>query len=220
VLFVALFTVGFWFLAHFLPPPSPRSPAGDIAALYQRNTLPIRLGTVVMLAAATFMFPFVAVIALQMKKMEGQQPILAYTQLASGSAGVLFFIVPTMMWTIAAFRPERDPQLILLLNDMGWLLFLMPFSSFLVQSVAIGLAILGDRSARPAFPRWAGFFNLWVGVLLVPGGIVTFFKRGPFAWDGLFGFWIPLLIFFAWYGVLFIYLRAQILREGDDVSAS
>jgi hypothetical protein len=213
--FVALFTVGFWFLANFLPPPSPQASAADIVATYRTHTVQIRTGMLVMMASSGLIAPFVAVIAVQMKRMEGSTSALTYTQLSSGTVGVLFFILPALLWAVTAFRPERDPQLTLLLNDMGWIVFLMPFTSFVIQNVSIGLAILGDRSEKPAFPRWMGFFNFWVAVLFLPGGIITFFKSGPFAWNGLFGFWVPLVVFFAWYIVMFVFLRAGILSQAD-----
>ena len=55
--------------------------------------------------------------------------------------------------------------------------------------------------------------TLWVGALFVPGGLLTFFKHGPFAWNGLFAFWIPLLTFFAWYLLMFVFLRKAIIDE-------
>jgi hypothetical protein len=213
IAFVVVFTIGFWFLANFLPPPSPRATAAEIAALYRQNTLQIRFGMLLMMACSGLISPFVAVIAVQMKRMEGKASVLTYAQLSSGSVGVLFFVLPALTWSITAFRPDRDPQLTLLLNDMGWILFLMPFTSFVVQNICIGLAVLGDKSEQPAFPRWVGFFNFWVSVLFLPGGIITFFKSGPFAWNGLFGFWVPLVVFFIWYIVMFLFLRAGILSQ-------
>lgn len=38
--------------------------------------------------------------------------------------------------------------------------------------------------------------NIWVVILFLPAGIITLFKTGPFAWDGLIAFWIPALVFF------------------------
>ena len=93
------------------------------------------------------------------------------------------------------------------------MMLLVPFTTFVVQNFAIGLAILGDKGMAPMFPRWVGFFSMWVGVLFVPGGMLTFFKHGPFAWDGLFAFWIPLLTFFCWYLVMFVFLRQGILTQ-------
>jgi hypothetical protein len=213
IFFCAVFTLGFWFIAGFVPPPSPSASAAQIAELYQQNTWQIRLGALLMMACSAFIVPFAAAISVQMKRMEGSSPVLTYTQLASGSLGIVFFILPAMLWTIAAYRPSRDPQLILLLNDMGWLIFLMPFTSFIVQNISIGLAVLSDRSEHPVFPRWVGFFNFWVAVLFVPGGLITFFKTGPFAWDGLFAFWVPLIVFFIWYLVMFVLLRKGITQQ-------
>lgn len=216
VLFTMVFMVGFWLIAEFVPPPSPTLTGTEIAAMYQQNTWQIRLGLLMMMACSGFISPFVAAISIQMKRMEGSPSILTYTQLSSGTVGVLFLILPCLIWTVAAFRPERDIELILLLNDLGWIVFLMPFTSFVVQNFAIGFAILGDRNAVPAFPRWMGFFTLWTGVLFIPGALITFFKTGPFAWDGLFAFWIPLVIFFVWYLVMFVYLRQAIIRQAVD----
>jgi len=217
--FTFAFMVGFWLIANYVPPPSPNTTAAEIAAMYQQHTGQIRLGLLIMMVSSRLICPVVAVISIQMKRMEGTPSILSYTQLSSGSLGVLIFIIPILLWTAAAFRPERNPELILLLNDLGWLIFLMPFTTFVVQNVAIGLAILGDKNAEPIFPRWSGFFTLWVAVLFLPGGLLTFFKTGPFAWNGLFVFWVPLVIFFIWYLVMFALLRKCIITQGQQAAA-
>jgi hypothetical protein len=215
IAFVAVFTIGFCILANFLPPPSPRATADEIAAIYRQHALPIRFGMLLMMGCSGLIAPFVAVIAVQMKRMEGKASVLTYAQLSSGSVGILFFVLPALIWAVTAFRPDRDPQLTLLLSDMGWIFFLMPFTPFVVQNISIGFAVLGDKSERPVFPRWVGFFNFWVSVLFLPGGIITFFKSGPFAWNGLFGFWVPLVVFFVWYIVMFLFLRAGIKAQAQ-----
>ena len=82
--------------------------------------------------------------------------------------------------------------LIVLLSDLGWITFLMPFGTFVVQNFAIGFAILVDKSALPVLPRWIGFFTIGVAILCLRGALLTLFKTGPFAWDGLFVLWVPL----------------------------
>lgn len=47
----------------------------------------------------------------------------------------------------------------------------------------------------------------------LPGGLVTFFKSGPFAWNGILAFWLPLTVFGIWYGVMFMLLRKAILGQ-------
>ena len=110
--------------------------------------------------------------------------------------------------------------MILLLNDLGWIMLLMTFTTFVVQNFAIGLCILGDKRERPTLPRWVGYFNFWVGVLFIPGGLLTFFKTGPFAWDGLFVWWVPLIVFFIWYVAMFVLLRNAVKQQSGAVEGS
>jgi hypothetical protein len=42
------------------------------------------------------------------------------------------------------------------------------------------------------------YFNIWVGLLFVPGGVSYFFRTGPFAWCGLLAFWVAAGAFFVW----------------------
>jgi hypothetical protein len=71
------------------------------------------------------------------------------------------------------------------------------------------LAAFTDRSPEPVFPRWVGWSNVWLGVLLLPATIVIVFKTGPLAWTGLIGFWISAAVFGVWYLVMtWVVLRA------------
>ena len=205
--------LGFWFFAGFMPPHLPMASATEIAAIYQQNTTGIRVGMILQLISGALVAPFVAVISIQMRRIEGTSPVLAYTQLSAGTAGILLFIISAMIWTTAAYRPERPPELVQLLNDLGWLFFVMPFVMAFVQNFAIGFAILADKRAQPVFPRWVGFLNLWVAILFVPGGLVTFFKTGPFAWNGLLAFWLPLSVFGIWFGVMYVTLVRAIRQQ-------
>jgi hypothetical protein len=122
-----------------------------------------RSGHLVIALSGALFAPFVAVISIQMRRIEGASPILTYTQLCSGSIGALFFIIPSILFGVAAYRPDRPPELILLLNDLAWFCAVMPVAAAFVQNVAIAL-------------------------LFAPGGLITFFKSGPFAWNGLLAF--------------------------------
>lgn len=210
-----LITVGWWLLAHFVPPPSPALGAEEIAAMFRGNTTGIRTGMILMIMGSALWAPFIAVISAQMSRIEGNPPALAYTQLLCGTLNVAIVLLGAMLWTTAAFRPDRDPQLILLLNDMAWLIVAMPFGPIVVQACAIGIAILGDKSKSPIFPRWLGYLNFWLAFLSVPAGLMTFFKTGPFAWNGLLAFWLPLLIFGIWFNAMIMQVFKAIRQQPD-----
>ena len=164
--------------------------------------------------SSALIIPFGAVIAIQMKRIEGDAaPVLSVVELMAATVTSVIILVTTVMWTAAAFRPERAAEIILAYNDFAWILLLMTFSPFLVQFTAIGFAILSDRRDPPLLPRWAGYFNFWLAVLAAPGGLITFFKTGPFAWNGLLAFWVPIVVFVAWFFVMTPLLILAIRRD-------
>jgi hypothetical protein len=140
----------------------------------------------------------VGAISAQMVRMETESRLPFLLQLGAGSIGVLTVMFPTMVFAITAFRPERDPDLTQLLNDIGWLLIIPAFPTFIAQFGAIAAGAFMDRRATPVYPRWAAYLNLWIALLFVPGGFAYFFRTGPFAWDGLLAFWVAAGAFFVW----------------------
>jgi hypothetical protein len=215
LVFVLLFALGWVVIGGFVPPPSPAADAAQIVAFYQTHTPMVRLGLLLTQASCIFFLPWVAVISVQMKRLEAPGTVLATTQLISGAVALLIILLPTMIWGVASFRPERNPELMLLLNDLAWLIFTMTFAPFVMQAVAIGWAILGDPRAQPLFPRWVAYFNFWTALSFVPAGLIIFFKTGPFAWNGVIGFWLPVSVFFVWFIVMLVFMLKAIRREGD-----
>jgi hypothetical protein len=215
-LVIALFGCAFWPLAKFIPVPSPTLSASEVAAIYSNNTNGIRFGMLLMSISGAIFAPFVAVISVQMKRIEGVSPILTYTQLSSGSIGALFFIIPAIIFGAAAYRPDRPPELTLLLNDLAWFFAVMPVAAAFMQNIAIALAIFSDKRASPVFPRWLGFFNIWVALLFAPGGLITFFKTGPFAWNGLLAFYVAGTVFAAWFFVMVTMLIKAIDQQAKE----
>ncbi|MGQ0699573.1 MAG: hypothetical protein ACT4PZ_15185 [Panacagrimonas sp.] len=218
LVFGVLFLLGWCVIAGLFPPPSAMASAEEIAAFYGDNNASIRAGLLIAMASCTFYIPWAAVISAQMRRIENVSPVLAQTQALSGTAGMLIFLIPIMIWLTATFRPERDPQLILLLNDLGWLLFTITFAPFVSQNFAIALAILGDRSAKPVFPRWAAYFNIWTCLSFTPAVLIVYFKQGPFAWTGLIGLWIPLTLFSLWIVVMLVLLLRAIRDEAGTAA--
>lgn len=200
-------------LAGFVPPPSPQLDAPAIAAIYQANAGMIRFGMILGLTGMTGWAAFVGVIAVQMRRMQGSSRLPAYLQLGSGSIGVLTVMFPVMIFAITAFRPERDPALTQLLNDIGWLIIIPAFPTFVAQFLAIAAGVFQDTSPRPVFPRWAAYFNVWIAILFTPGAFAYAFRSGPFAWDGLLAFWIAAGAFFAWLVVMTPLLLQAISAE-------
>jgi hypothetical protein len=174
------------------------------------------LGLVISVFACALLVPFCAVIAAQMRRMEGVRSVLAESQLVSGGLLCVEFLLPFGIWQTALYRlHEWDPQIVQMLNDMAWLMFLGIISSACIQVASLGVAILLDKGAKPVFPRWAGYFNIWVAMIWVPAAVIPFFKGGPLAWNGVFAWWVPLTVYFSWFVVMVVLLLRNIADDED-----
>lgn len=188
----------FMVVPWFVPPPSPSLDAEQIAALYRAKAGLIRIGVFFGLFGAAPYTAFIAVISVQLLRIRGISRLSAYLQLVGGIAGVLVYIFPVIVFGAVAFRPERDPNITQVLNDLGWLLIITNVPTLMAQFAAIALGVLQDKSAMPVYPRWIAFMNIWIFVIFIPAPFAFFFKTGPFAWNGLFTFWLPAIAFFIW----------------------
>jgi MFS family permease len=213
LVFVALMFGSMFLLTPLVPPPSPAMDAAAIASLYAQNHMGLLIGLSLAMTSTFFFVPWAALISLHMTRMEGVSPVLSLIQAIGAAVVVLVVLIPVMCWVTAAYRVDRAPEIVQVLNDFGWLFLVMTFPVPTVQLLAIGIATLSDKSVDSVFPRWAGYFNLWMGVLFIPGVLVGFFFAGPFAWNGVIGFWIPVVAFVLWFilmtPVLFRAIRQQ-----------
>ena len=143
----------------------------------------------------------------------------SYTQIAGMASGSLIFILPWCCWMTAAFRPARDASQIQLLNDLGWIIFTFSFVAFTAWNWALGLAILLDVREKPIFPRWVGYYNIFLGIAFVPDIFVVFFKTGPFDWRGVIPYWQPFAVYGIWILVMMVLTTSAIHREAEEANA-
>jgi hypothetical protein len=200
--FLVLYVVAFIGVAQFVPPPAPSLSADEVAALFSENRFRIRTGMVLSLVFSTFLFPFFAVISVHIARIEGGRPILALVQFGGATLLVVYFQLCSMLWIVATFRDDLGAESVRMLFDFGWLAFVMIFPAYVFQLGCVAVASLLDRSPNPVWPRWAGYLNLWIGLSGAGGGLAVFFKTGPFAWNGMVGFYLPVVAFVIWLCVM------------------
>jgi hypothetical protein len=195
--FIALFLGGFWVIAGFVPPPSPANPAEVTARFFTDHTIAIRIGLWVTMVGCALVASWTVAVSTQLKRIEGAE-VLAQLQLILGSLLTIEFLIPVMIWQTIAFRPGSDAETAMHLNDMAWLVFLGLVSTVILQEIVIGIAILQDSREDPIFPRWIAYLTFLTASLTIPGGLIVFFKTGPFAWNGIISWWILLAAFCVW----------------------
>lgn len=214
--FVALLFGGWGLMGGLIPLIPPANTAEQVAAVYAHNADLHRVGLILGMIGVFLTIPFFLAISMQMRRGEPRVPILAILQFASGIIVTVVLMIPMLLFVGAAFRPERPAELTMLVNDLSYVMLILPWPPILGQLGAIALAVLNDRRPRPVFPRWVAYYSIWVAVLLLPASLIVFFKTGVFAWTGLVGFWIPAAVFGTWYLVMTWLVLKAVRAEAEE----
>jgi hypothetical protein len=201
-------------LANLLPPPSPGLPAGQFAhQLIGGNRTEFRVGLMLGLAAVPLYGFVCAGLTVQLKRIEGHYSPLAYAQLGLGMLAILEVLFPFMFLLAAAFRPGRSVADVQLLSDIALLPFVGAWMTVVFQWLTTAIVIFQDHREQPIFPRWSAYLNVWVAIGSVPSSVLQFVHHGPFAWNGIFSFWLAAATFGIWILVMSLLMMQAIKRQ-------
>ena len=128
--FYTLFGVIFVVFTRVMPPPRPGMTVGQINAFFHDHATSIRLGFAVLMVVIGFGSITNGLVAFQMKRMS-VNPVFAYAYIATLAVGALpGCLFAAFAFLAAVFRPDRDPQLVALLYDVGLLTFVGSLGCF------------------------------------------------------------------------------------------
>ena len=212
LLYPGLLIIGWLWLAGFVPPPPPTASAEQIVDIYQHHAVAIRAGMVITMFGAVMAMPLGATVAYFISRIEGFFGPLSILQVMGAVGMAVLTFYPPMWWLISIYRPERSAELTQTLSDAGWLQWVGGLTIYYPTVIVIAVASFLDKSPEPVFPRWFGYANIWLVILLLPGQMIFFFKTGPLAWNGLIAFYLAFLVFAMWFPVAFYLLRKAVLR--------
>ena len=214
ILFSQIYTWSYVLLLNFFPPVPATLDATQIVNLYAQHNVQFRVGIVLMMISGAFCQPFNVVVAAQMARCEGQFPLWSRMQLSCGTLGTWLFGFPPFLWGVAAFSVDRNPGLTVLIHEFAWLCFVTPPTYFALQLIPIAVVSLSKNNLPdPPFPRWIGFLTIFTTLVSSSGVMAMLFKSGPFAWNGLISFYLPLTLFSTWLICMTINLFRAIGRQ-------
>lgn len=211
--FGALFVIGFLIFPGFFPPLSPTMTAEQVAEFYRANVGEIRASMILLNLIGIGFIPFFMVIVVQMMRMANPSRAFAYSYLSAAASGGTLFALADLAWLNAVARPERNPQLTMLLNDLAWFCLIAPVGFIMAQNLCLALSIYMDARAKPVFPRWVGHFNIVTALLMAPGAFAIVYKTGPLAWDGALSFWLRLGTYALYVAVMFFVVRSAVREQ-------
>lgn len=205
--------IAFLAFPGFFPPMSPDMPAEQVAAFYADNQALIRFSMITFNLCGIMLIPFFMVIVAHMKRMATQSHVFAYCYLTATVSGATIFALADIFFLVAAFRPDRNPELILLLNDMAWIILIAPVGILVAQNLLLAAAIYFDGGPDRVFPRWVAHFAVVTAVAMAPATAAAVVTSGPLAWDGAVSFWLRNGAFAVFTVVMFFVLRAALRRR-------
>jgi hypothetical protein len=214
-IFYNIFGLVFVYLTRLMPPPSPGLTTEGIIAFIQSNSTHLQIGIVVLSLSLGLASLSSGIIVVQMRRMNGVGPALAYAYLAALAVAALpGCLFCALMFALAAFRPDRDPRIVVLLYDMGLLSFVGSLGCFIVQYMVFAIAIFLDK--RGIFPKWLGYMSIWGVVTELLAIPIWIFRSGPYAWNGLISFYLGTIIFVVWEFSLVVCLYKAIKAQPFD----
>jgi fumarate reductase subunit C len=214
-----IWVAAFLLFPGFTPPMSPKASAAEVAAFYRDDLSRIRYSMILFNWFCVALIPILMLIVERMRRMAHRTPVLRYCVIGVSGAAPIAFLTSTVFWLIAAFRPDRSPDLTLLCNDLAWITFTCGVPFLVALCLFLALAIVWDDQERPVFPRWVARFNLGVAIALVPAAFAGLTQDGVFAWDGFVSFWVKNVAITLWLIVMAATLWHAMDAGDDEVEA-
>jgi hypothetical protein len=205
----------------FVTPMSPRMTAQEVSAFYFDPThlSRIRYSMIVFNWFGVALIPMLAMLAMQIHRMAHRTPILTYCFVGCIAGGPTLFCMADLFWLLAAFRPDRDPHLVQMFNDMAWVTFTSQVPFLIAQNVILAMSIYLDRQKRPVFPAWIGHFNLVSAAAMAPAAFAAVSMDGALAWDGALSFWTKNISISLWIVVMTLALGRNVMRQRREADA-
>ena len=215
-----IWIAAFFLFPGFVPPMSPTASAAEVAAFYTEHQARVQYSMILFNWFCVALIPILMLIVERMRGMAHRTPVMRYCVIGVAGAAPIAFLTSTVFWLIAAFRPERSPDLTQLCNDLAWITFVCAVPFLIALCLFLALAIAYDDQAEPVFPSWVARFNVGIAIALVPAGFAGLTLSGPFAWNGFVSFWIRNTAIAVWIVVMAVALRQAMGRDRHGIGVT
>lgn len=203
LVFTTVYGVALIFMFDMFPPPNATLGAAEIARFYAERAPEIKIGAILASWTGGTIFPLFFVVGVQIRRMEGKTAVWGPLAMVSAGLMSIFLVVPPILWGAAAFSPDRPAEITKAIHELSVLCLVCTDQYFVFGWIALSVAcLLPKKVAHTPFPRWFGYLNIWLTIMLEAGAFGFYFKSGPFSWNGLFPFWMPFVLFGAWIPVM------------------
>ncbi|HTK64179.1 MAG TPA: hypothetical protein VL595_17450 [Pseudonocardia sp.] len=218
LIFTTIYGLALGLLLHMIGPPSPTLTPDQVKDFYVTNQTSIRWGATIASWTGMFMAPLWGVIAAQIWRQEkGRTPIWTLMAGVNGPMMGLFLALPPICWGVAAFNPNRPAEVTAVIHELGLLTLTTTDQIYVFNYIAVVVIALAPQVSKYSpFPRWYGYFSLFWCIAFEVGAFAFNFHSGPFSWNGLIVFWMPLNGFGLWIIVTSVLLLKALKQQLND----
>jgi hypothetical protein len=212
--FYAAFGVIFFALARVMPPPRPDITQSQMVDFFSQHATTIQIGFCALILIVGGAGIANGIVVFHMKRMTSGS-VMAYAYMGGMAVGALpGCLLVACLFLVATFRPDRDPEQLALLYDLGLLSYVGSLGCFTAAYFAFAIAILYDRNE--IFPKWLAYVSVWQIVTEVMAVAVFVSKAGAFAWNGSISFWMGTVIFGVWLSAVIMFLKKATQNQPVD----
>lgn len=212
--FAALTVIGWLGIAHFYA-PAPADLGLEATKVWYTETYHWQtiIGCTIFYIACGFLVPASIQFGIMLSKIEGRYPLWSITAAVGGIFISVIIFLNACAWIVAAYRPETGADVIQAWNDWAWMAFLLGWLYLAVEMIATGIVEMQDKRAVPMIPRWLTWLTFAGAASLLTAAGPAFFQSGPFAYHGLFGFYLPMTVWGTYLLLTSWYMLKELDRE-------
>jgi hypothetical protein len=215
-----IYGLSFGFLLRMVPLVSPSWDAEQVAQFYRERETLIKTGAMLCSWTGAFMIPLVSVITMQLIRVERRLTVWSVMTALGGAMMSLYLCLPPMFWGVAAYSVNRNPDITLLMHELANLTMTTTDQFYIFEWLGIAVVcFLPTVVKNSPFPRWYGYVTAWTAVMFEAGAIAFLPRKGVFAWDGLFVFWSPLVLFCGWILITVVLLLNKLKAQRLEAEA-
>jgi hypothetical protein len=213
-IFSALTIVGWLWIGHFyMPAPADLGLEATKVWFTETHKWGTIIGCSIFYVACGFLVPASLQFGIMLAKIEGKWPLWSMTAGVSGIFISLIIFLNACAWIVCAYRPEYGADVIQAFYDWAWFAFLLGWIYLTFEMIASAIVELQDERATPMTPRWLAWGTLGGAITLVTAAGPAFFQSGPFAYHGILGFYLPMVIWGLYVNLTAWYMYQELVRE-------
>jgi hypothetical protein len=212
--FAALTVIGWLGIAHFYAPfPADAGVDATKAWFTEEHRMGTIIGCTIFYIAAGLLTPGSIQFGIMLSKIEGRYPLWSITAGVCGIFISLIIFFNACAWIVCAYRVETGADVIQSWYDWSWFAFLLGWIYLAIEMIATAVVELMDTREEPMIPRWFTWLTFAGAASLITAAGPAFFKSGPFAYHGLFGFYLPMVVWGTYLIGTTLFMYRELSRE-------